>query len=61
MSEESLLTAARRVVRFLNIDLNKGGIVTIDTQMALHTLEQQIVKLQKKEEQDKFLEEEKAK
>lgn len=40
--EETLLTAARRAVRFYNIDMQKGGIITVETQMAFHTLEQQI-------------------
>lgn len=58
MSEETLFTAARRLVRDLNIDLGKGGIVTTDTQMSLHKLEVQIVKQQKRDEQARFLEEE---
>jgi hypothetical protein len=58
LSEETLFTAARRLVRDLNIDLGKGGIVTTDTQMSLHKLEVQIVKQQKRDEQARFLEEE---
>lgn len=54
--EETLFTAARRLVRDLNIDLNHGGIVTVDTQKSLHLLEVQIVKLQKRDEREKFLE-----
>jgi hypothetical protein len=61
MSEETLFTAARRLVRYLNIDLNKGGIVTVETQMALHSLEVQIVKQQTKDEQSRFLEEQEGK
>jgi hypothetical protein len=55
MSEETLFTAARRLVRDLNIDLQKGGIVTVETQMSLHKLEQQIVKQQRADEQAKFI------
>lgn len=57
--EETLFTAARRLVRDLNIDLGKGGIVTTETQMSLHKLEVQIVKQQKRDEQTRFLEEKK--
>jgi hypothetical protein len=42
MSEETLLTAARRVVRFMNIDMNAGGLVTVDTQAAVETLDAQV-------------------
>jgi hypothetical protein len=59
MSEETLFTAARRLVRDLNIDLQKGGIVTVDTQMSLHKLERQIVAQQQRDEQAKFIEESK--
>lgn len=55
--EETLFTAARRLVRDLNIDLGKGGIVTVETQMSLHKLEVQIVRQQKRDEQAKFIEE----
>lgn len=57
--EETVFTAARRLVRDLNIDLNKGGIVTEDTQRSLHTLEREIIKQQTKDEQSKFIEDEK--
>ena len=60
MPDETLFTAARRLCRDLNIDLGKGGIVTVDTQMSLHKLEVQIVKQQKLDEQIRFLEEEEA-
>ena len=43
-------------MRDLNIDLGKGGIVTVETQMSLHRLERQIVKQQRRDEQDRFLE-----
>lgn len=42
MSDETLLTAARRVVRFFNIDLNQGGLVTVETQHAVEVLDQQV-------------------
>ena len=43
MSHETLHTAARRVVRFLNINLHKdGGIITEETQKALLTLDIQV-------------------
>jgi hypothetical protein len=31
MAEETLLSAPRRVVRFFNIDMNKGDLITEDT------------------------------
>lgn len=42
MAEETLLTAARRVVRFFNIDMEKGGLVTEDTQQAISTLDKMV-------------------
>lgn len=42
MSEETLHSAARRVVRFFNIDMNKGGIITESTQHAIETLDAQV-------------------
>jgi hypothetical protein len=47
MPDETLLTAARRVVRFFNIDMQRGGIVTEHTELAMLTLDKQ-VKLQEK-------------
>ena len=44
MSEETLLSAARRVVRFFNIDMNKGGLITVDTQQAVETLDGEVRK-----------------
>lgn len=38
MSEETLFTAARRAVRDFNIDMNKGGIITVETQRTMETL-----------------------
>ena len=42
MSNETLHTAARRVLNYINIDLNKGGLITEDTQKALSTLEKMV-------------------
>lgn len=42
MSEETLLTAARRVVRFFNIDMNKGALITSETEIAMLTLDKQV-------------------
>lgn len=56
MSEETLHTAARRVVRFFNIDMNKGGIIDVQTQQAIETLDKEVRKeaarLKQKEEAD---------
>lgn len=40
--EESLLTAARRVVRFFNIDAMHGGLISEQTQIAIDTLDRQV-------------------
>lgn len=40
--EESLLTAARRVVRFFNIDAAHGGLISEQTQIAIDTLDRQV-------------------
>lgn len=42
MSEETLLSAARRVVRFFRIDEAKGGLTTTATLIAMDTLALQI-------------------
>lgn len=43
MSEETLFTAARRLMRFVNVDLNhNGGLLTEETQKALLDLERQV-------------------
>lgn len=42
MSAETLLSAARRVVRFFNIDMNGGGLMTVDTQQAVETLDRMV-------------------
>lgn len=53
MSEETLLSAARRVVRFFNIDMNKGGLITVDTQQAVETLDGEVRKeVARKNQQD---------
>jgi len=48
MSEETLLSAARRVVRFINIDNdNGGGLLSIETTSAALTLDK-MIKLEEK-------------
>jgi hypothetical protein len=47
VSDETLLTAARRVVRFTNIDQAHGDLVSIDTLMALNTLALQVERVVK--------------
>lgn len=42
MSEETLLTAARRVARFFRIDQAHGGLVIIETIQAVETLDIQV-------------------
>lgn len=42
MAEETLLTAARRAVRFFNIDMEKGGLITEDTQQSISTLDKMV-------------------
>jgi len=42
MSEETLLSAARRMVRFFRIDESKGGITSIDTIRASETLDKMV-------------------
>jgi hypothetical protein len=42
MADETLHTASRRMVRFFNIDICKGGIIVEDTEVALRILEAQI-------------------
>lgn len=44
MAEETLLTAARRACRFYNIDMNKGGIITVETEQAMATLAKMVEK-----------------
>lgn len=48
MSEETLLSAARRVVRFINIDNDHGGgLLSIETTSAALTLDK-MIKLEEK-------------
>ena len=42
MAEETLLSAARRVVRFFRIDMNKGGLITTETEQAFDTLDKMV-------------------
>lgn len=43
MSEETLLTAARRVVRFFKIDETRGGgLISTETVKAIDTLNMQV-------------------
>lgn len=42
MSDETVTTAARRVVRFFRIDMEKGGIITVETQQAIETLDKMV-------------------
>lgn len=42
MAEETLFTAARRALRDFNIDMNKGGIITVSTQQSMETLSRMI-------------------
>lgn len=42
MAEETLITAARRVLRFIRIDEAHGGFIQTDTSKALDTLEKQL-------------------
>ncbi len=39
---ETLLSAARRVVRFFNIDMSHGGLTSVETQQAIETLDIQV-------------------
>lgn len=39
MSEETLLTAARRACRYFAIDMNKGGLIAEETERAMSTLD----------------------
>ncbi len=42
MSEETLLTAARRVVRFIRIDEADGGLLSLESVKAAMTLSRQV-------------------
>jgi hypothetical protein len=49
MADETLLTAARRFVRFFDIDMSHGGIVSTDTQYARDLLSREIEREAKRE------------
>jgi hypothetical protein len=52
MSEETLLSAARRVVRFFNIDNTQGGgLISIETQQAMTTLDIQITQENRRQQE----------
>jgi len=43
MPAETLLSAARRAVRFFQIDMNgHGGLMSVDTQIAMDTLAREV-------------------
>lgn len=42
MAEETLLTASRRVVRDFNIDMNHGGLISVNTQQSIETLDKYV-------------------
>jgi hypothetical protein len=44
VSEETLLTAARRVAKFFRIDQAHGGLVSIETIQAVETLDIQVAR-----------------
>lgn len=50
MTEETLTTAARRAVRFFFIDMQRGGLVTPETEAAMQTLDRMVRKVIKEEE-----------
>lgn len=45
---ETLLSAARRVVRFFNIDMSHGGLTSVETQKAIETLDIQVSREQQR-------------
>ena len=50
MSEETILTAARRVVRYFNIDnMAGGGLISIDTTAAMECLQRMVEEEMEKE------------
>lgn len=49
MSEETLFTAARRAVRDFNIDMNKGGIITVETQRTMEQLSRMVTAVENAE------------
>jgi hypothetical protein len=42
MPEETLITAARRAIRFIRIDEAKGGFIRTETTQAVDTLDKQL-------------------
>lgn len=52
MAEETLLSAARRVVRFFNIDEAKGGLMTTSTVAAIETLDRMVRHTTEREKTD---------
>lgn len=48
--DETLISAARRVVRFFNIDQAHGGLVSVDTLQAVHTLDVMVSRASDKEQ-----------
>jgi hypothetical protein len=44
MAEETLLTAARRVVRNFNIVMSHGGLVDVEMQQTMDTLDKMVRK-----------------
>jgi hypothetical protein len=42
MAEETLITAARRAIRFIRIDEAKGGFIRTETTQAIDTLDKQL-------------------
>ena len=58
MAEETLLTAARRVVRFFNIDnTSGGGLISIDTTTAVETLDKMVREADLRAKQEAAMEE----
>lgn len=53
MSEESLLTASRRVCRFVRIDDAHGGLLSNETVQAVDTLDRQVRLATAREAQEK--------
>lgn len=60
MSEETLLTAARRVVRFFRIDENHGGLISLDTIQAVEILDRMVRELKGSEYADALIPQEEA-
>lgn len=55
MSEETLLTAARRTLRFIRIDESHGGCLSIESLKALETLDKQVTIAAKRAERPMVL------